>query len=118
MLKPWSVLTPKNPRVGSVARDEAEVAEQQQEDPAEIAHRPAESGDAADVRRGGDLPQHGVVEDGADLEEDRAEADQGGAEEEVVVVVPHQEQPDDARGPPAPEKIASDRRRWPAASAC
>ena len=55
----------------ALARDESDIADQQQDDAAEIAHGPAESGHPADIRGRGHLPQHGEIRDVRQLERRR-----------------------------------------------
>ena len=57
---------------------------QQRHDAAEIPHSPAEAAHLADVPRGGDLGEHGVVVDPGKLEEDVAQRYQRDAEDQEV----------------------------------
>ena len=74
----------------AVARDDAEIDDQQQHDTAGIAHAGTEPGDAARCLRRRELAQHRVVGHGRELRARGGAPEQHQAQPQVVVVVAHQ----------------------------
>ena len=66
----------RDPEQAHVGLDEEEVQQEQDDDPAEVSHPPAEAGDPPHGLAGGDLVDRRVVVDPRDLRHDRADTQQ------------------------------------------
>ena len=88
MFRLSSVEAPNHSKLGL---DEELEHNQQRHDAAEVPHAPAEAADLADVLRGGDLGEHGVVVDAGELEEHVRQGDQRDAEQQELRAREHEE---------------------------